>query len=527
MCKRHQYVTIAVLLIFAIVERGISTAWGLDSCELERPSEVVRFEKGSFPSGSFQTSGGSDPSILLRSSSDLESLRLGIGGSITLQFTVPIANYPAAGALTIERPTGAAPCSSYPVRAEVSGSIDGVNFISLGSTCETAAFDLGAFPWIAYLRIKDVTDASDPRFGATPVLGFDLRAVSGPGCLKYSHCAVAPIADSAASDRLNAYALSLSHLGNDFVFEKPASFEEYGNGSARLSGTAHQVGDPSTVFDVTMSFSGKVQSPPPQSPVLELKPSAYTARGGPVDPSSWYYYKQARGTLIGKGAQSGTRISLDATLRPLQVGEGANGRNASLGASGSLTYSTSSSPSTAEITIDLTSCSTTPPFPTPDPTPTPGIYAPTCQKEDISDTLVALDSNLRGRVTIINRATRLLLQNRRSGSNVRFTTEARAKAHNLYSRAWSDVWKQDRTILTCAPSTLCFDVHLEPSQAALAASAEALDTTVKRALKIIEKRVSSRKAKQEIRNFHRKHTIQRQRFIEKLATLPGHSMRCR
>jgi hypothetical protein len=443
-----------------------------------------------------------------------------------VKFTVPIANYPAAGALTVERPQGALPCAASPVRAEVSGSIDGVTFVPLGSTCETAAFDLGAFPWIAYLRIRDVTDPSDPTFGSSAPKGFDLRSVSGPGCLKYSHGAITPSPDPALTDAVSAYALSLSHLGGDLLFEKPASFEEYGNGSARLLGSAYRVGDTSTRFDVVISFAGRVQSPPPLSPVLELKPSAYTSQGGPIDPSSWYYYKQIRGVVTSKGPQSGETISLGTTSRALQVGEGANGEERTLGARGEVSYDTAGTPGTAEIAFALTACSTPPPSTMPEPTPTPAGEAPRCQSEDISNTLAFLDNNLRSQAATITRATRLLLQLRRSKANVRFATEARATVHNLYTLAWSDVWRQDRVILSCSPSTVCFDLHLEPSQAALASSARALDSAVARSLLLIQRKVPTRTGRKTIAELISKHTVQRERFLVKLDSLPAHSTRC-
>lgn len=535
MCTRITCFLLALTCHLSLVGFTTPSAWALNSCEVERPSEVVNFQKGrsdvsaslASPShgGSFQSPESSDPSILLRSASDKEYLRLGVGGSIILKFTVPVANYPAAGALMVERAHTALPCSSYPVRAEVSGSIDGVTFVTLGTTCDTASFDLGSFPWIAYLRIKDVTDLSDPAFGAAAIDGFDLRAVSGPGCLKYSHCAVSPTPDPAVSDSSNSYALSLSHLQEGLVFDTPASFEEYGNGSARLTGTVHKTGDPSTAFTMVLSFSGRMQSPP-QTPILELKSNAYVAQGGVINPSSWYHYKQIRGTLIEKGSQGGSILSLDTTVQALQVGEGANGRNRSLGARGAVAYSASSAPRTAELALGLTSCYTTPPSSTPGPTPTPNGDDPTCQKEDLSKTLATLDNVLRARMNTINRAARILVRSRRSKANVRFAIEARARTHNLYTRAWSDVWRHERFVVTCAPSATCFDVHLEPSQAALAVSAETLDGVVAGSLESMQRRVPNRRAKKALKDLIRKHTTQRKTFMEQLASLPRHSTRC-
>lgn len=481
----------------------------------------MSFTSGSSPSSLVPSSESSDPNILLRATSDLESLRLGVGGSITVQFTVPIANYPAAGALTVERPNGALPCSSYPVRAEISGSIDGEHFVPLGTTCDTAAFDLGAFPWIAYLRIQDVTDPSDPAFGSSPVGGFDLRSVSGPGCLKYAHCAVSPSSDPIVSDTTTSYPLSLSSIGDDFVLEDPASFEEYGNGSARLVATAHRASDPSTAYHIILSLTGRVESPPPQSPVLELKPSAYSSQGGTIHPTSWYYYKQTTGMMFGKGTRQGEKLPVGGTACAFQIGNGANGRDSSLGGRGALTYGVAASQNTAELRVGLTSCSTQP-----TPTPTPHATPPSCKTEDISKTLAMLDSNLRGRVTSANRATRLLVRYDKSRASARFKTVTRAKVHNLYTLAWSEVWRHERVIQSCSPSVLCSDVHLEPTQAALAASARSLDAAVDTALLYVQKKLVSRKANKALKELVRQHTTQRATFSAHLAALPTHSTRC-
>jgi hypothetical protein len=528
--------TFIALLVISIFAGTLphSSSWALNSCQIERPSEVASFERGSSTPSLPPSSDSSDPSILLRATSDVESLRLGIGGAITLKFTVPLANYPAAGSLTLERPAGAPPCSSYPVRAEISGSLDGQHFIPLGSTCETSTFELGSFPWIAYLRIRDVTNVSDPAFGSAPISGFDLRSVSGPACLKYAHCAVSAPPDSSVTDSQSSSALSLSNIGDDFVFEQPASFEEYGNGTARLSGTVYSLSNPSIAYEMIMSLTGRVQSPPLNSPVLALKSSAYSSQGGTVDPSSWYYYKQLNGTLFGRKTLSGETILIANTARAMQIGDGANGRNTSFGARGSFAYDSAPSGSTGGIAINLTSCSSlpspTPPAALPESKPTPKdgvkIESPSCQTNDLSNKLAFLDHNLSKRGAIINRATLLLVGEDRSQSSARFRTNIRSKARNLYVQAWGDVWVHDRIVQTCLPSTLCFDLHLEPKQAALAASARNLDSTVERALLYVKKRLSSRKNKRALKELTKKHMRLRGAFMSALSELPRHSTSC-
>jgi hypothetical protein len=519
MLNRSKTITILIAMSVLLTAVTCSSSWALDSCEVERPSHVVRFTPGSSAPSLSLPPDSSDPTILLRPTSELESLRFGVGGSVVLKFTVPIANYPAAGGLTVERPQGALPCASHPVRAEISGSIDGEHFIPLGSTCETATFDLGPLPWVAYLRIQDVTNPSDAAFGSNAVGSFDLRSVSGPGCLKYSHCAVSPAPDTTVTNSSSISSLALSSIGEDFVFTEPASFEEYGNGTARLTGTVHRASDPTTAYDAIMSFAGRVKAPPTQSPFLELQRSAYSAQGGPVDPTSWHYYKQAAGMLFGKGSRRGEKIPLGNPLRPMQIGVGANGRDTTLGGAGIFSYGATDSDNSAELRVGLTSCS----FP---PTPQPHEPPPTCNTEDISKTLANLDTNLQGRVTIMNRATSLLVRHNRSRASVRFKTAARAKVHNLYALAWTDVWRHDRLILTCSPSVLCFDLHHEPTHASLAASARALDAAVSSSLRYIQKRTPSRNAQRALKELVRKHLLLQKSFIRELARLPAHSARC-
>ena len=555
-----QPVNAKLSIVYSLVIFAYSSyAWALNSCTLERPSEVVSFDQGSSQPGPLLSSNTSDPAILLRSTSNSESLTLGLGGALTLKFTVPIANYPAAGALTIERAPSALPCASYPVRAEISGSIDGIHFVPLGTTCESASFDLGTFSWIAYLRIKDVTDTTDPAFGSQPVSGFDLRSVTGPGCLKYAYCPVSSPPDTTVTSSQKSYDLSLSHIGDDFVLEEGASFQEYGNGTARLVATAHRTSDPSSAYDMIVSLTGRVTSPPSGSPVLELDPPAYS---GSIDLSSWYYYKRWSGVLLGKGSLSGETIVIGDTVQAVQIGFGAHGRNISFGAGGSFAYGPTPSQNIGDLKISLTTCSAppspTPPSATPQPTrtirhgptphatpgvtpqPTPRFVSPTptpsgetqieppnCTESDLTNKLLALDNELFRRLDTINRATRLLIRENRSRRNFRYRASIRSQIQNLYVLAWQDIWRHDRVIRSCSPSTLCFDIHLEPTQATMAASARTLDSTVENTLSYVRKRLTSRKAVRALRRLNQIHLEQHIAFVTELALLPHHSTKCR
>ncbi len=526
--RRKDLVT-ALLIATSVAH---TSAWALNSCSTDHPSEVVTFQRGIFPPGSAAAPDTSDPTILLRTATDAEAVNLGIGGAITLKFSVPVANYPASGALTIERPQAALPCSSYPVRAEVSGSIDGEHFFPLGTICDSTGLQLGTLPWIAYLRITDVTDPSDAAFASIPARGFDLRAVSGPGCLKYSHCAFTASPDPTVSPAQGISALSLPHLGNDFVLEDGASFEEYGNGSARLSATVYRRSDPSAAYTMIVALTGRVTTPPSQSPVLELKPSAYTTQGGTIDPSSWYYYKTFEGTLFGKDALSGETIVIGDTRRAIQIGDGANGRDTRLGGGGSFTYDSATSRHTAELRIGLTSCTVVHPTPTPTPAPTatPGdrtiTETPQCQTQNLSNNLAALDHSLFRRLSAVNHATRILLQELNSRRNRGYRADIRAKAQNLYALGWTNIWKHDRVIHTCTPATLCSEVHLEATQASIAASARTLDLTVKNSLLYVYGKIKRRQSKRAITRLIQNHSKLQKAFLSELAKLPQHSMRC-
>ena len=102
----------------------------------------------------------------------------------------------------------------------------------------------------------------------------------------------------------------------------------------RSPGTLRSVSNPNNAFTVDVQFSGYSSTPPDGSPKLELLPNAYVQNGGPIDPSTWYYYTGFTGTLTGIGNYAGAVIDITRFMQAPQVGVGANGKNTHFGASG-------------------------------------------------------------------------------------------------------------------------------------------------------------------------------------------------
>jgi hypothetical protein len=100
---------------------------------------------------------------------------LGFGGSIVLKYNYVIFDNPAANDLMItETSFGNPSCASYPEKAEVEGSLDGVNWTSLGEVCLDGQIDISAAGAIQYLRITDRSAASS--FGGSAD-GYDVDGV--------------------------------------------------------------------------------------------------------------------------------------------------------------------------------------------------------------------------------------------------------------------------------------------------------------------------------------------------------------
>lgn len=178
-------------------------------------------------------------------------------------------------------------------------------------------------------------------------------------------CGVAATAPAQALELVNKYSVSAAigdqhgkygsgHAmtgqvfgGKDYVTTSTDDlfWEEYDDGTAKLVGT---VFDRNQVDSNNANPNGwlinvnfvKRSEDGSGGPKKELKNSAYANNGGPVDPSTWDFYDFSSvvdSTLTGFGGSIDGRILeiKDATngKYPVQIGFGANGKNANFGMS--------------------------------------------------------------------------------------------------------------------------------------------------------------------------------------------------
>ncbi|WP_024768577.1 T9SS type A sorting domain-containing protein [Aquimarina macrocephali] len=104
---------------------------------------------------------------------------LGFGGSITIELNNEIFDNADTNEFAVFESTGFfdnVPCNYYPESAEVFASLDGIEFVSLGTTCQDGEFDLatGNLRSAKYIKVVDTSDkASFPWFAD----GYDLDAI--------------------------------------------------------------------------------------------------------------------------------------------------------------------------------------------------------------------------------------------------------------------------------------------------------------------------------------------------------------
>jgi hypothetical protein len=100
---------------------------------------------------------------------------LGFGGQLILKFPYVIFDNPLAPDLQVVETTfGGLTCAQYPETADIEGSLDGENWIHLGTICLDDVVDITSAGVIQYIRITDRTPATSFNGSAD---GYDVDGV--------------------------------------------------------------------------------------------------------------------------------------------------------------------------------------------------------------------------------------------------------------------------------------------------------------------------------------------------------------
>lgn len=161
-------------------------------------------------------------------------------------------------------------------------------------------------------------------------------------------CVLQTKKDNTCSANPSRHAVWIPGIAEELVFHAIGEFTEMAGGTAMLTGEVAQPWAAHHGFFLSVQFSGYVETGDPVpsgSPKLELKSSAYVSGGGSIDPSTWSYYTNFTGTLIGFGKYQGAEIQIAKTGPAFQVGVGASGKTCDNGISGWFTVNVVSQPS--------------------------------------------------------------------------------------------------------------------------------------------------------------------------------------
>jgi hypothetical protein len=165
--------------------------------------------------------------------------------------------------------------------------------------------------------------------------------------LANQRCLVASDNDPSFAGNSHA-ALKMTGVSTDLIFNPKGTFSENNDGTGSISGTVASLADPTSGFQITLALGGFSAVAPPHSPWKQLRAMAYIDNGGPVDPSTWYYYTSVSGTLIGYGSFDGAFLTLSGTSTSFQVGGGADGKNLNLGLSTPLKWTVVTQPTSGQ-----------------------------------------------------------------------------------------------------------------------------------------------------------------------------------
>ena len=235
----------------------------------------------------------------------------------------------------------------------------------VGFGANGVSLDYGASAWLTMDVLQQPTLTSWNPFGHGD-FNIDIRDCQPTGVRR---CAVEGIAHPNHATFPGGVAFWLPGIAPDFVALPDMTFTEYADGTARLIGEIARPGNMDEHFSINVLFwnpvvPGDVNYPPQDSPKLELKPGAYMANGGPIDPSAWQYYETYVGTLIGLDDYDGGKIWMERFGPSWQQGVGANNLNYEEGGAGWMTLHVKTSPAGmtcvpighSDINVDLIPC---------------------------------------------------------------------------------------------------------------------------------------------------------------------------
>jgi uncharacterized repeat protein (TIGR01451 family) len=150
--------------------------------------EVIAYNPGDRANGTDVVANRRQPgqSLGMPQNTDVVNfVALGFNGSLTVKFDYVIFDAPGADIHMVETTFGSATCASYPERAMVEGSLDGVNWVVLTEEiCLDGSIDVAAAGAIQYIRVTDRSKATD--FGGSAD-GYDVD-----GFVVLHSCASAP-----------------------------------------------------------------------------------------------------------------------------------------------------------------------------------------------------------------------------------------------------------------------------------------------------------------------------------------------
>ncbi|MCB0819426.1 MAG: fasciclin domain-containing protein, partial [Bacteroidetes bacterium] len=149
-----------------------------DVFEFGYATEVTDFNQGPMKNGNPVAPARSDENNALglpQNTNAINFVSLGFGGNITLKFDYVVFDQEGADLQIVETSYGNVSCTQYPERANVEGSLNGVDWTDLNvSACQDVMVDINLIGALQYIRVTDRSNASQFSGSAD---GYDLDGV--------------------------------------------------------------------------------------------------------------------------------------------------------------------------------------------------------------------------------------------------------------------------------------------------------------------------------------------------------------